>query len=120
MSHPIGRSIAVFTLGLALTLPWSAAAAPRAGLRGARPAPAVQPSPPGLAGQLWTFLVSLWAEEGCILDPSGCSASQNGGLAPGGPAPEGCIADPNGFCAAAMAPSQPVDAGCILDPSGCR
>ena len=120
MSHPIGRRIAVLTLGLALTLPWSAAAAPWAGLRGARPATTLQPSPPGLIGQLGTFLVSLWKEEGCIIDPNGCSAAQNGGLAAGGPAPAGCIIDPSGACAAVAAPSRPVDEGCILDPDGCH
>jgi hypothetical protein len=119
VTQPIGRSIGFLALGLALTLPCSAAAAPRAGLLSAPTAPATaQPASPNLAGQLWTFLVSLWVEGGCIADPNGCHA-QNGGLAPAESAPGGCIIDPSGACTS-TASSQPTDAGCIADPDGCR
>ena len=63
--------------------------------------------------QLWSWLSTLWSEEGCGIDPSGrCGKA---------PAPTqqaaGCGIDPDGRCGAASAPAHP-DAGCMLDPNG--
>lgn len=74
-----------------------------------------------LLGRAWGGLVSLWMENGCILDPDGrCAAGQAAAPAQD----NGCGADPDGGCAAGqsemgLVPAQ--DNGCGLDPSGgCR
>lgn len=69
-----------------------------------------------LFGRAWNGLVSLWMENGCILDPSGGCAT---GQAEAPKADNGCGIDPNGGCAAGLAPQ--AENGCILDPDGrCR
>ena len=45
---------------------------------------------PGLLSQLWSFLSTIWSENGSILDPDGASASSE----PGGD--NGSILDPDG------------------------
>lgn len=82
------RSLAILVLALALA-----------------PLPALAATDHGtsLLNSLWDWFVGLWAEEGCIIDPSG------------GPSTDaGCILDPGGRCA--TTPS--TDEGCILDPGG--
>jgi len=77
-----------------------------------------------LLGRAWGGLVSLWIENGCIIDPDGrCAAGQSEmGLDPA--QDNGCGIDPSGGCAAGqsemgLVPAQ--DNGCIADPSGgCR
>ena len=63
---------------------------------------------------LWTVLSLLWSavsvDEGCGMDPFGCSPAQKLNT------DEGCGADPNGRCS----PTQQLntDEGCGMDPSG--
>lgn len=91
-----------------------------------------------LFGHAWNGLVSLWMENGCIIDPSGgcatgqadtprtdngCGIDPSGGCATGqAEAPRtdnGCGIDPDGRCATGSAPQ--TDNGCIMDPDGrCR
>jgi hypothetical protein len=112
------RNLAALMLAATLLTPGAASAAPLSpvGLRAASPA---------LLTRFWSLLTVLWAEEGCILDPSGgrCAGAQS--TAPAVPAfPEaGCLIDPNGgSCAGAQstAPAPPafLDEGCGIDPSG--
>jgi len=85
MARFLGRRIAVaVVLAVFLGTPW-AAAEPRDDRRAATPQ---------LLAQLWSWLSTLWGEEGCILDPSGrCGdASTSDDL------DAGCILDPNGGC----------------------
>ncbi len=96
-------------------------------------APQTAPAGGTLAG-LWTFLVSLFGKEGCIIDPyGGCGSGQAGadvdrgcGLDPYGrcaatPRPEvaeeGCGIDPNGGCGRNLSTASG-DRGCMLDPHG--
>lgn len=85
------RSLAVLALALALA-----------------PLPALAATDQGgsLLTSLWDWLVGLWAEAGCGIDPGGC---------PGGSgADEGCMIDPGGRCVTAPT----TDEGCGIDPSG--
>ena len=54
-----------------------------------------------LLSGFWTFLVSLWNEAGCSLDPSGRCIPGTGGGDEGGSTvtgDEGCSLDPHGRC----------------------
>lgn len=70
------------------------AAAP---LAAAEPAGRAESRAAGLAG-LWSWLVELWGENGCYIDPNGCPGVA--GAAPSAPAENenGCFIDPNGGC----------------------
>jgi hypothetical protein len=71
-----------------------------------------------LFGRAWEGLVSLWMENGCIIDPNGGCAA---GSADAPRTDNGCGIDPNGGCATATAYAPQVDNGCIIDPDGrCR
>jgi hypothetical protein len=50
-----------------LLAPWASAATPR------KPRPAQTPAPASsnLLDRTWSFLQSLWGDEGCMLDPDG-------------------------------------------------
>ena len=51
------------------------------------------------AGSVWSLLLQLWADVGCIADPyGGCGAHQ--AQAPPPASDEGCWIDPNGGCRA--------------------
>lgn len=93
--------------------------------------------PLGLFGQLGVYLVALWDDAGCRIDPLGlCSADHSEGGSP--PAitstsgKAGCIIDPWGACSAnhgdSGSPSSTgasgtqaldTDEGCIINPWGC-
>lgn len=128
MTRFLGRRIAVaFLLAVFLVAPW-AAAEPRDD-RGA--------ASPQLLAQLWSWLSTLWSEEGCMLDPDGrcggapapahldegCMLDPSGGCRETPSPPyqqEGCMIDPSGRCGGAPAPAH-LDEGCIIDPNGgCR
>jgi hypothetical protein len=90
MSSTSFRRLAPLALVLVLATPWTAVATgPAAGSRSAKAA-----SAPARILALWTGWFSrLWAEEGCIIDPSGrCTTAPK--------TDEGCIIDPNGRCRA--------------------
>jgi len=110
------RNIAILALVTALSVPWTAAAAPQARL---------QPAASGLLQQIWTALAGFWGT-GVTLG-SGCKMDPNGGCLPGSAAPaqaitpdSGCSMDPDGGCLprnAAPAQATP-DSGCKWDPDG--
>jgi hypothetical protein len=87
-SPALRRTTLLLLLCIALATPWAATAAPH----NPRPAPAAAPAP---LSRFWSFLQSLWGEEGCMLDPSGRCKT-----------------------AAAQAPAPNTDTGCMIDPSG--
>lgn len=59
----------------------------------------------------WTHLTSVWAANGCLIDPSGrCQPSSTA------EADNGCGLDPSGRCLSSA--TAEADNGCILDPSG--
>jgi hypothetical protein len=97
----LGRKIFPLLLVAALTAPWGASAEPR---RETRPrAAAASPAPFELLSRLWSALTSVWAEEGCHIDPNGrCASNQGSGLT--APADTGCHIDPNGCAASRMRP----------------
>lgn len=71
-----------------------------------------------LFGRAWEGLVSLWMENGCIIDPNGGCAT---GQAEAPRTDNGCIIDPSGGCATGQADAPQADNGCIIDPDGrCR
>jgi hypothetical protein len=114
-AHPLRTRLVPLVLAALLILPWSAGALPAPG--GATPR--VQETALGpwqLLSQAWGLLVSLWAEEGCMIDPNGRCASAPTVTR----AEEGCMIDPSGRCAAAAILTAPVDEGCMIDPDGCR
>ena len=105
------RKIASLLVAVMLAFPLATAAQPRLGS-----------SLGDLFDQLWGSLISIWSENGCTIDPSGCP-SGNGGESPD----EGCTIDPDGRClpGAAQTPAVPpresTDEGCTIDPNGgCR
>lgn len=72
---------------------------------------------PDLFARGWAFLLALWAEEGCSLDPHGRCGISNA------PVPilseAGCEVDPHGGCRTAGAPAPILrEGGCSLDPNG--
>src|ERR1044071_1267522 len=93
------RKIFPLLLACALAAPWTAAAEPR---REVRPhTQEAAPAPVAFLGRLWSALTSLWAEEGCNIDPNGrCVPNQGSGLTT--PADTVCNIDPDG-CAALRA-----------------
>jgi len=107
--------LVLLVLTVLLILPWPVRALPGPEGAGRRIA-TTSPAPWQLLSQAWGFVVSLWEEGGCILDPSGLSTS-----APTvAPTEEGCGLDPDGRCANTATPPAPVDEGFGLDPDGCR
>ena len=65
-----------------LAVPWASAAGRTA------------PAPPDLFHRTWSFLMSLWVDEGCHIDPFGlCGLPQ---IQPD----TGCNVDPSGRCGA--------------------
>ena len=90
MVHRLLRTLAVLAV-VVLVAPWGAAAAPPDS-SSFHEAPA-----PGLWSRVTDWLTALWAEAGCIADPSGCTDGSEPGDAPAGSfGDEGCIIDPNG------------------------
>ena len=90
MSQRFARKLAVLAMALALILPWGASAAP---LDSASFREDAAPEP-GLWERLAGWLTRVWAENGCLIDPGGCT---DGEPDPGSNDPDnGCIADPSG------------------------
>jgi hypothetical protein len=86
------RNLTSLLLAASILAPWVASAAPSS------PDELRAHSSAGLT-TFWSLLTTLWAEAGCILDPSGgCAVTQS--TAPATPAfPDaGCWIDPNGHC----------------------
>ena len=87
------RILAALLLAATLLLPPTASAAPlsHAELRTVSPA---------LLTRLWSLLTALWAEAGCLIDPSGgrCAGAQGTAPAPPSALDEGCGLDPSGRC----------------------
>jgi len=103
---PFRRKVAALALAGLCLAPWLSASEAR--LRpAARRSLAVAEAPWSVVARLWSTLVSLWAENGCSLDPNGLCGPASG---TGG----GCSIDPNGCVKAAV-----LDNGCSLDPNGC-
>jgi hypothetical protein len=89
LNAPMVRKVTVLLLLAVLAAPWASAAASQQ--TDARP---VKVSPLELLSRFWTFVTSVWSDEGCRIDP-------NGGCVPE-PQEEpdtGCRIDPNGGCA---------------------
>lgn len=65
-------------------------------LAAAEPAGRSESRAAGLAG-LWSWLVELWSEHGCYIDPYGCPGVAG---TPSAPAENenGCYIDPSGGC----------------------
>jgi hypothetical protein len=100
MLSPSRRLGVLLVLLLTLTVLVSPSAWARGGTAGrtAQPAKVSKPLPPNLLSRAWTFLMVLWAKEGCGIDPDGHCVIRPAALAP-------------------MVPEQ-VDTGCGIDPDG--
>jgi hypothetical protein len=111
-SLSLRRKALLLLLCAVLVAPWAAAAPRRS-----HPPQAVAPAPLDLLGRSWSFLKSLWSEEGCDIDPDGrCLTSAQ-------PRTDtGCDIDPSGRClTSAIQAPQPrtdTDTGCMIDPDG--
>jgi hypothetical protein len=122
-SLSLHRKTLLFLLCAILAAPWATAAPQRS-----HPPQAIQaiaPAPLDLLGRSWSFLKSLWSEEGCMIDPDGRCGTRKAQA----PQPsflknlrseEGCRIDPDGRCltGAPQAPQPRTDTGCMIDPSG--
>ncbi|HEV7503848.1 MAG TPA: hypothetical protein VGS07_02950 [Thermoanaerobaculia bacterium] len=64
--------------------------------------------------RFWSFLTSLWAKNGCEVDPNGRCLPGLTSVPAGGK--NGCQVDPSGRCL--PRPSYATDNGCEVDPSG--
>jgi hypothetical protein len=110
MQRPPVRRILLTALLLALAMPAARAEGPSPS-RGAGGFAALL----DLLDRVRGGLISLWAENGAVLDPSGGpTPDQEGDLASG----NGCGIDPDGRCAAAQERNLASDNGCGIDPSG--
>jgi hypothetical protein len=94
------RKISPLLLVALVAVPAASSAVPR---REARPRTAAAAPPPfALLERLWNSLTSLWAEEGCRIDPDGrCVPNQGSGLTV--PTNTGCQSDPDGCSAVQVA-----------------
>ncbi len=92
MPHPGARCLSAFTvLALLAVVPAPAAATPAS--------PAGAANLWEMASLAWDSLTRLWSENGCTLDPDGCSQAREE--------------------VPASAEMDSLDEGCTLDPSGC-
>jgi hypothetical protein len=95
MSSPtLRRTTLVLLLATLLTPPWAFAARSKAPSN----PKAAAPAPFQLFSQTWSFLTSLWAEEGCHIDPDGRCLKSPVRTAPKVDTDTGCHLDPNGRC----------------------
>jgi hypothetical protein len=88
------KAVLGLALALTLALPCLAGAA---SLPGRTQAAGVGSSGGHLLAQAWSWLRSLWPEEGCGIDPSGGKCASQSPAPPVRP-DEGCGIDPNGKC----------------------
>lgn len=100
------RKTILLLLAAMLSAPWASAAPSRS--ESPRPADAVEPAPLKLLSRAWMLLRSVWAKEGCGIDPFGRCISTK----------EGCRIDPFGRCLSGSAPELEADEGCNIDPFG--
>ena len=112
---PFIRRLAALTIVLALALPWTAAAAPHA--------PGRLAAAESSLARLWSWLTSLWGDNGCGIDPdgSGCVSRAGASSAPPPSPDNGCGLDPNGsgcIPGTGSAPAPSTDNGCAIDPHG--
>jgi len=118
-SRSLRRRTLILLLAAILAASWTTAA----GL-GARPVPkAAAAFHQGLLSRAWSFLASLWGEEGCNIDPDGrCVAGKVQQTPPRVNTDSGCNIDPNGRCIAGAVQQTPprvdTDSGCNIDPDG--
>jgi len=123
---PLSRKASVLLVALLLATTAVSAAPPRT-------RPALIPMDP--LAQLWSFLTSLWTENGCQVDPSGqclpgtvtskngCSVDPDGRCLPGTSSTtvtpkNGCQVDPDGRCLTGSTATVTKDNGCSADPDG--
>jgi len=94
-ARSLRRKALPLLLGAALLAPWASAATPGKP-RTAQSAPASS----NLLARARSFLLSLWSEEGCMIDPNGrCLTDTPQASAPQRlQSEEGCMIDPNGRC----------------------
>jgi hypothetical protein len=94
------RSLRRRTLPLLLCAGLLAAGASAASSHRPKPTETAVPSAPSLLDHAWRFFQSLWAEEGCRIDPDGrCLTGTT--QAPAQRSlfgEEGCMIDPDGRC----------------------
>ncbi len=89
--RPLLRTLAVLVISLALTAPLCEAAS-----RGSS-------APPARPIGIWEWVTSLWAKNGCSIDPGGiCAPSPNS----------------SGHSAVPVPSGSNLDEGCALDPGG--
>jgi hypothetical protein len=96
------RKISPLLLAALVAVPAASSAAPRHKGRQETRTAAAAPAPLALLERLWSTLTSVWAEEGCHIDPDGrCAPSQGSGLT--APANPGCQSSPGGCAAVQVA-----------------
>jgi hypothetical protein len=94
-SSPLRSTTLALLLATLLTASWAAAAGPQVKTRAQAPAAA----PLSLLSRAWSLLASLWAEEGCNLDPNGRYLTGPVQVAPPRvDSDTGCHLDPDGRC----------------------
>jgi len=90
-------------------------------LAAASPAPQTSGLAAGLSS-LWSWVLGLWGEEGCYIDPhGGCRAGVSSVPSAQDQVDTGCYIDPHGGCgeSTGSAPSVPEsETGCYIDPHG--
>jgi hypothetical protein len=112
----IRRKVAALAIAGLCLAPWLSASENRSRPMDRRTS-AVAESSRSVVTRLWASLVSLWAENGCRIDPNGlCSPAldTDGGSGSGLSTDNGCSVDPNG-CLQELE----LDNGCRIDPNGC-
>ena len=119
LNPALRRRTLVLLLAIALVASWATAAGPKAATA-PQATVAVQQD---LLSRAWSLLASLWAEEGCNIDPDGrCRAGAVQPVPPRVHTDTGCNIDPDGRCRAGAVQPVPArahtDEGCNLDPNG--
>ena len=73
------RKLFPLLLAALVAVPAASSAAPRHKARQETRAAAAAPAPLALLERLWSALTSVWAEEGCRLDPNGLDVGRGRG-----------------------------------------
>jgi hypothetical protein len=106
---------AVVALALGWTLVSPLASAELGGRTVHHRSPSATREVPGVFGQLWEALVSLFSKAGCSVDPNGLVGSQPPNSSSARSCENGMTIDPDGHCAPSATAA---DAGCSADPDG--